>query len=398
MHKLEKLRAKLSFEIDGMVIKVNPLKDQQKLGSIARSPRWATAYKFEAQEVTTHILSVDHQVGRTGKITPVANVEPVEVGGVIVKRATLHNYEDLQRKDIKVGDHVFIKRSGDVIPAIVAPIPRKRTGKEKTIHPPTHCPACHGAIVTLEDKTDRYCMNSQCPDQLIHRLIHFVSRSAFDIDNLSEKRIKLLYSEGLIHKFSDLFSLTLKDIENLEGFAHKSAQNLISAIEASKHIDLYRFIYALGIPLIGIETSKLIANKFGDITTLMNASAQDLSEIDGIGPEGESSFRGYMSQEQNRDEIKHLLQAAVTLRAPTRESTHHPDISGKSFVITGSFENLSRDEIKSQLEARGGKVTSAVSANTDALIIGTTPGSKLDKAKKLGIPLIDAQALKRLLT
>lgn len=398
MQKIKKLRNTLSFEIDGIVIKVNDLHDQQKLGNIARTPRWATAYKFEAQEVTTQIISVEHQVGRTGKITPVAHVEPVEVGGVVVKRATLHNYEDVERKDIREWDTVFIKRAGEVIPAIVAPIPSKRTGHEKNITPPKTCPACGSTVVQIKDKADRYCMNHACRAQCVHKLIHATSRSALNIHHLSEKRIEQLYNLGLIRKVSDFFSLKQEDLETLDGFGTQSAQNILEAIEKSKHAELYRVIFCLGIPLVGAETSKLLANHFGSLKKLESASQEELYEIDGVGPEVASSILNYFSYAKNKEEIERLQAKGLHLTAPTIPKKHHPKITGKSFVITGSFEEFTREELKQQLEALGGKVKGAVSSQIDALIIGNEPGSKLAKAKKLGVPLITATEIKDLIT
>jgi DNA ligase (NAD+) len=396
--KLESLRAQLPFETDGLVIKVNSLADQEALGFIARSPRWATAYKFESQEASTRIESVEHQVGRTGKLTPVANVTPVELGGVIIKRATLHNYEDVKRKDIREGDWVFIKRAGDVIPSIVAPIVSKRSGKETRILAPRKCPSCQGPIATLEDKTDVYCLNPECPDQIVFRLTHMVSKYAFDVEHLSYKRIKLFYDHGLIKTPKDIFTLTARDLASLEGFAEVSTRNLLAAIQKARTLPLHRFVYALGIPHVGSETAKLIASYFGSFAKVQSASVDDLQAIHGVGTEVAASVRTFFDSTSGQTWLKDLLSQVNLTEPPSSSKTQTPSLfSGKTVVITGSFETFSRDELKDKLESLGAKVSSSVSKQTDYLLVGKDPGSKLDKAQELRIKILDVQALKKVL-
>jgi DNA ligase (NAD+) len=395
--KTQAKRNELDFEIDGLVLKVNDLVDQETLGTIARSPRWATAFKFEAQEVTTKIVSIEHQVGRTGKITPVANVKAIVVGGVTVQRATLHNYKDVARKDIREGDWVFLKRAGDVIPAIVSPIVSKRTGKEKKIHPPSKCPICQSEIIHIQDKTDCYCMNMECTAQRIDRLIHLVSKSALDIQHLSKKRIQILFEKNLIQKPSDLFRLNQKDLESLEGFGEKSAHNILKSIEHSKTQVLHRFIFGLGIPLVGEENSKVLAQHFGSLNKLSQASQEELCSLDGIGPEVATSLETYFKNPKTKSELNQFSKLNIHPKPQTVTAASHSLFTGNTFVITGSFEFKSRSEIKTKIESYGGKVSSSVSAKTHALIVGTDPGSKLDKAKKLNIQLITEPQIKQLL-
>ncbi len=388
----EALKKTLSFEIDGLVLKVNDLNAQKQLGHIARSPRYATAYKFEAQEAATRVESVEHQVGRTGKLTPVAHVTPVVVGGVTVRKATLHNYEDIERKQIKLYDHVFIKRAGEVIPEITAPILSKRTGKEQQITPPAKCPVCEHPIASIADKADLYCLNPKCPAQRVYKLIHFCSKNALNINSLSEKRIKLFYKEGFVEFPSDLFHLSSEKLTNLEGFGELSINNLLKAIEEAKTVSFFRFLFGLGIPLVGLETSKILERHFESLESVRTATAETLEALHGIGPEVARSIAQFFSNKDNQRWLAELEGIALNIQYP--EKIENLPFAGITVVITGSFEAFSRDELKAQLEQLGAKVSGSVSKKTHWLLCGEAPGSKRMKAESLGVPTLNEKEIK----
>ena len=390
---LETLRESLAYEIDGMVIKVDDLGLQQLLGEKIKSPRWAVAYKFSAQEKTTTIKDIVVQVGRTGVLTPVAILEPVNVGGVMVSRATLHNEDEIKRKDIRIGDKALVVRAGDVIPKIVRIFGTERSGSEIPFAMPEHCPVCLSKIEKL--KLDRSyinkCVNASCEAQFKERIRHFVSKKAFDMEGLGRKIVDQLVDEGMIRSFSDVFKLEAAKLAELERMAEKSAGNLTQAIEASKKISLARFIYALGIQHAGENAGKLLSQRFSSLDEIMAASEDDLKGIHGIGPETASAVHGFFANAENQTMIRQLLEAGVEI---THDQSRSLEPLGSPFyrkrvVLTGALASMARSEAQALLEASGAAVTSSVSAKTDFLIAGADAGSKLDKAKKAGVRILD---------
>jgi DNA ligase (NAD+) len=385
-HHLEEIRTQFAFQIDGAVIKVNPLELQARLGQKSRSPRWALAYKFKPIQETTRIVKIDVQVGRTGALTPVAHLEPVEIGGVLVKRATLHNQMEIDKKDIREFDTVVVQRAGDVIPEVVKAIKSKRTGQEKQFIMPTRCPECGTEVVRKEGEVVLRCPNRNCPAQIKESLRHFVSKGAINIDGLGEKLITQLIDRGLAKDGADLYSLRYNDLLTLEKIADKSAQNLIQAIETSKRTSLAKFIYALGIRHVGEHVARIIADHFGDLERLSEATEDDLIAIDEVGPQIAESIVTYFSDESNKRYIERLIAAGMHVAAgpPPLETP----IAGKSFVITGSLKTMKRQEAKELLVRKGGRLASSVSGSTDYLIVGESPGSKLKKAQDLNTTIL----------
>lgn len=377
-------RDALEYEIDGVVIKVNSLELQERLGTVARSPRWACAYKFEPRQATTRIIKIEAHVGRTGILTPVAVMEPVNVGGVTVSRSTLHNQDEIDRKDVRTGDWVLIQRAGDVIPEVVKVITSKRTGKEKPYHLPDKCPVC-GSDVMKEDVYYR-CTGINCPAQLKERIRHFASRRAMDIEGLGEKLTEQLVDKGLVKNISDIYYLTKDQIAALERMADKSAQNIMDAIEASKGRELPRVVFALGIRHVGEQTAKLLARHFGSIERLTAAEEGYLLTIETIGPEIAQSVVKFFRQEDNRREIRRLQEAGV--RVPPLHLKKAGKLEGKIFVFTGTLRSFTRDEAKERVESLGGHVASSVSKNTDFVVAGEEAGSKARKARELGVRII----------
>jgi DNA ligase (NAD+) len=390
---LEALRESLAYEIDGMVIKVDDLGLQQLLGEKIKSPRWALAYKFSAREETTTIKDIIVQVGRTGVLTPVALLEPVNVGGVMVSRATLHNEDEIKRKDIRIGDKALVVRAGDVIPKIVRIFPDRRNGTEKPFAMPEHCPVCLSKIERL--KLDRSymnkCVNASCQAQLKERIRHFVSKKAFDIEGLGRKIVDQLVDEGMIRSFPDVFKLEAEKLAELERMAEKSAGNLTQAIEASKKISLARFIYSLGIQHAGENAGKLLSRQFSSLDEIMAASEDDLRGIHGIGPETASAVHGFFVNAENQTMIRQLLDTGIEIRNDRSGSSETPEspFFQKRVVLTGTLAAMARSEAQALLEAAGATVTSSVSSKTDFLIAGADAGSKLDKAKKAGVKIMD---------
>lgn len=385
-HHLEEIRTQFAFQIDGAVIKVNLLELQARLGQKSRSPRWALAYKFKPIQETTRIVKIDVQVGRTGALTPVAHLEPVEIGGVLVKRATLHNQMEIDKKDIREFDTVVVQRAGDVIPEVVKAIKSKRTGQEKQFIMPTRCPECGTEVVRKEGEVVLRCPNRNCPAQIKESLRHFVSKGAMNIDGLGEKLITQLIDRGLAKDGADLYSLRYNDLLTLEKIADKSAQNLIQAIETSKRTSLAKFIYALGIRHVGEHVARIIADHFGDLERLSEATEDDLIAIDEVGPQIAESIVTYFSDESNKRYIERLIAAGMHVAAgpPPLETP----IAGKSFVITGSLKTMKRQEAKELLVRKGGRLASSVSGSTDYLIVGESPGSKLKKAQDLNTTIL----------
>ncbi len=391
-HRLEKERHGLTYEIDGMVVKVDSLALQERLGTKARSPRWALAYKFAATQETTRVLDIVVNVGRTGAVTPMAVMEPVAVGGVTVSRATLHNEDEVAKKDVRVGDRVLIQRAGDVIPEVVQVILEDRPPDSKPFKMPEHCPVCGTPLVRPAGEKVTRCPNPDCFGATTRGLMHFSGKSAMDIDGLGEKIILQLVNQGLVKDAADLYNLTEGDLVPLERFAEKSAANLVSAIQGSRHPPLWRFINALGIRYVGEATAQLLAQHFEHLEKLMAASEDELLQVEGVGPQVARSIREYFDNPRNQELIRKLRQAGVRERPP--EPRAAAPLAGKTFVFTGGLPHLSREEAKAMVTARGGKVSSSVSAKTDYVVVGADPGSKYARAKELGVePLNEADFL-----
>ncbi|MEW6776042.1 MAG: NAD-dependent DNA ligase LigA [Bdellovibrionota bacterium] len=393
--KLEAQRNDLPYELDGMVVKVDRLDWQRLLGEKSRDPRWATAWKFPAQEEVTKLKAIDVQVGRTGVITPVARLEPVHVGGVTVENATLHNEDQIKQKDVRIGDYVIIRRAGEVIPEVVASLPQRRTGHEKKFEMPKKCPSCGSHLVREEEEVALRCDNAACPAQVKARLYHFISRHAMDVDGLGEKTAEQLMDKELVKDPSDLYHLKYEQIISLERMAEKSTQNLLDSIEKSKKTTLERFLFALGIRHVGEHVAQVIASHYGDIHKIMDATAEQLEEIHEVGPEVAKSLSEFFLGKANRKLVERLLEAGVRPAAPARAKDQ--SLAGKTFVLTGGLEKFSRDQAKKEIEDRGGRVSSSVSKKTDYVVVGTDAGSKLDKAKELKVPTLDEKAFVALL-
>lgn len=394
LNRIEEERHNLDILTDGVVIKINDIKTQEILGYTNKFPRWSIAYKFEAEEYTTTLLDVVWNVGRTGKVTPSAILEPVDFSGVTVSRATLNNYDDIQRKKVKIGSKVFIRRSNDVIPEILGVVDEKQEGT-KEIEKPDHCPYCDTELI--EGNVHIICPNSlSCTPQLLARMEHFASRNAMDIEGLSEKTISQLMDELDIKEVYDLYDLKYDDLINLDRFGEKKSNNLLNAIEESKNVDLYRFIYAIGIPNVGERTARDLANEFKSFDNLRNAKAEELVKIDDIGEITAQNIVDFFQDENINYAIDMLLSKGINLNEEANENTSNK-LEGLSYVITGTIENYNREEVKSLVEKNGGKVTGSVSKKTDALICGENAGSKLDKAKSLDIKIIDGNQLKEFL-
>ena len=399
--ELAESRSGLSYEIDGMVIKVDSLRYQGMLGEKSRSPRWAIAWKFQAIQGTTRIQSIEVQVGRTGVLTPVAHLEPVRIGGVSVSRATLHNEEEIQRKDIRIGDTVFVERAGDVIPKVVKVVTERRNGSEIAFRMPATCPACGSQTIrsSLEnsDKLESAlrCFNVRCPAQLKENIIHFASKRAFDIEGLGEKLAGQLVDAGLLTSYADIFQLTIEKLLTLSRMGQKSAENLISAIEKSKKIQLSRFLYSLGIRHVGENIADILARKWGSLNGVMQQSPESLSAVDGIGKTIAESIAGFFSNPGNREILDKIQESGVEIRSDS--PVVHNTLEGRSFVLTGTLPSLTRTQAKDLIEAAGGKVTGAVSRNTTYLVAGEAAGSKLEAARKLGVEIIDEPVLMKLL-
>ncbi len=391
---LEK-RDQLPYEADGAVIKLNDLNLLDQLGVVGKDPRGMLAYKFPAREVTTKLLDIGVNVGRTGVLTPYAILAPVEIGGVIVKQATLHNFDFIREKDIRIGDRVIVKRAGDVIPYIIGPILDARDGDEVVYQPPKNCPACGQKVEHFEGEVAWYCVNAACPAQLVRNLEHFASRSAMDIVGMGIKLVEQFVEAGLIKDAADLYSLKKEDLLNLEGFADKKAENIINAIQQSKRQTLPRFIIALGIRGVGEVAANDLANHFGSLDKLMNASQDELMSIEGIGPNIAQAIVDWFQTPRNRELLSKLKKNGVwPIQEQSTFSEQFPLVfQGDTFVVTGTLEKFSRDEVKDFIEKRGGKVTDSVSKNTTYLVVGSNPGSKLDKARSLNIPILNEEEL-----
>ena len=391
-------RASLPFEIDGVVYKVNSLALQRELGFVTREPRWAVAHKFPAQEMPTEVLGIDVQVGRTGAITPVARLSPVFVGGVTVTNATLHNEDEVRRKDVHVGDTVIVRRAGDVIPEVVRVIPEKRPPHAKPFVMPTHCPECGSAIARLPDEAIARCTGGLvCPAQRKQALLHFAGRRAMDIEGLGEKLVDQLVDAGIVRTPADVYKLGLANLAALERMADKSAANVVAAIEKSKQTALARFIFALGIRHVGEATAKDLAAHFGNLDALMEADVEALLEVRDVGPVLALAIVEFFAEPHNREVIAALRAAGV--RWPEGPPRRAPSgvLTGRTFVLTGTLPTFSRDDAKALIESHGGKVAGSVSKKTDYVVAGADAGSKLDRAQELGIEIIDAEGLAALI-
>lgn len=383
--EIAKKRDLLPFQIDGVVVNVNDNKLFSKLGVAGKSPRGVRAFKFSPKQATTQILDVVFQVGRTGAVTPVAHLKPVEVGGVTITRATLHNEDQIKKLGVKIGDTVIVERAGDVIPAVVKVIEDLRTGKEKTIKFPRKCPVCQSPLKRKEGEAVWRCENPDCPAKKKEFLHHFVSKKAFDIVGLGPKIVDQLVKENLISKPSDIFELKEGDLIPLERFAEKSAKNLIKAIQKSKKIPLSKFIYALGIRHVGEETAIDLAQYFGSLEKLKKASLEELERIPDIGPEVSKSIYNWFREKRNKKLIEELLKAGIKILPPPKIGKR---LKGKVFVLTGTLSSMTRSEAEKRIRLLGGHPSSSVSKNTDYVVVGENPGSKLEKAKKLGVKII----------
>jgi DNA ligase (NAD+) len=394
--KMERDREKLPYEIDGVVLKIDSFTQQAELGTVARSPRWAVAYKFEAQEGNTRLLDVEFQVGRSGAITPVAVLEPVSIGGVEVKRASLHNSDQIEALGLMIGDMVVVKRAGDVIPQVQSVLTASRTGKEKPIKFPTKCPSCGDKIVRAEGEAAHRCLNVACPARLAESLRHFVSKRAMNIEGLGEKWISQFLEHGLIRHLSDIYDLTAEDLLKLERQGERSAEKLIQAIDKSRDTTLARFIYSMGIRFVGERTAELLAQSLGTIERFMNATMEDLLQVEEVGETVAEAIVEFLKDSRNHDEVKRLLKHGVKPAPEVMTADGEQRLKGKTFVITGTLPSLSREQAEELIRRGGGKITGSVSKNTSYLVLGENPGSKFEKAKTLGTTILDEAALKSL--
>lgn len=395
-NKWEELRPKLPFQIDGMVVNINDKKLFDRLGTVGKAPRGAIAFKWPAEEVSTKIIDIEVRVGRTGVLTPTAILEPVEVAGSTVSRATLHNEDEIKKKDIRINDTVIIRKAGDVIPEVVKSVKELRSGREKKFQMPKVCPQCGGAVERKEGESANRCLNKNCFAVLFRSIEHFVSKSAFDIDGLGPKIIDKLMNEGIIKDASDLFTLKYGDLESLERFAEKSAENLIDSIEKSKKIEFARFIYALGIRNVGAETAIDLAERFQSLDNFISAGIDDLNSIYDIGPVVAESIISYIKDKKNLILIHKLIQNGVLIQKPQKKELK-PNIDKKIFVFTGGLESLSRDEAKKKVRFYGGNTSESISSKIDYVVAGEDPGSKYQKAKKLGIKILTEKEFLKLI-
>ena len=394
--KIEKKRESLSFDIDGIVIKVDDLSTYDKLGTTGKSPRYAIAYKFSAEQAQTTINDISVQVGRTGVLTPVAELEPVHLAGSTISRATLHNQDEIDRKDIRIGDQVIIEKGGDVIPKVVQVVMSKRKKDSKPFTLPDSCPICHTKTIQKEGEVAYRCPNKNCHGQNLRKIMFYASKGALDIVNLGTRIVEQLVEAGLVSTIADIYKLTEQDLESLEGFKEKSIQNLLQSIEESKSCTLSRFIMGLQIPYVGSETADLLAKEAEDIEDLANFTVEELMEIDGVGDKVAASIVGFFENEDNQNEIRELLSLGVSPKKTVSKKESTP-FTNKTIVLTGGLKTFSRDEVKDLIREHGGKISSSISKKTDFVIVGDSPGSKYDKAKQLGIKILDEKQFKNLI-
>jgi DNA ligase (NAD+) len=390
----ETKRDSLDYEIDGIVIKVNNTALWQELGTTAKSPRWAVAYKYPARQATTRVNDIRAQVGRTGTLTPVADLEPVDVGGVTVSHATLHNMDEIERLGVKIGDTVLIQRAGEVIPQVVKVMKHAEDGREFVM--PKKCPVCGGDVHRAEGEVAYRCVNTACPAKLKESLLYFAGRRAMNIDGLGEALVDQLVDKGMVHDVADLYKLTHQQLADLERMGDKSAQNLLDEIERSKQADLARVIFALGMRFVGERTGQLLANHFGSLDKLAKATEEELVEAEEVGPRVAEAIQEFFQEKRNREVVEKLRKAGLQFEQEQRRQTGGT-LSGKQFVLTGTLPTYSRDQAKQLIEERGGRVVGSVSKKTDYVVVGADPGSKLEKARALGIKILDEAELRKLL-
>jgi len=387
-------RHELPYETDGVVIKVNALSYQEELGYTAKSPRWAIAYKFKSEQVSTKLNSISYQVGRTGAITPVANLEPVQLAGTVVKRASLHNADQIEKLDIRIGDTVFVEKGGEIIPKIIAVDFEKRSEQSEVTHYITNCPECQTALVRSEGEANHYCPNFYgCPPQIIGRIQHFISRKAMDIEGLGGETVALLYNNGLVHNYADLYDLTVEQVLPLDRMAQKSAENLVNGVAKSKQIPFESVLFALGIRFVGETVAKKLAKHYKTISALEQATLEDLILVDEIGERIAKSVIEFFENEENLEIIERLKSKGVQMEIVEKVNPNATTkFLGKTFVVSGVFEQFSRDDLKKAIEDNGGKVGSSISSKTDYVVAGGNMGpSKLEKATKLGVAIVSEQ-------
>ncbi len=390
-------RDTLAFDIDGVVFKLDDRRLQQQAGFVSRAPRWAVAYKFPAQEVMTRLLAVDFQVGRTGALTPVARLEPVSVGGVMVSNATLHNMDEIERKDVRIGDTVIVRRAGDVIPEVVAPVLERREGRPRRPRMPARCPVCNSEVVQQPGQAVHRCTGGLvCAAQRKEAIKHYASRKAMDIEGLGDKLVEQMVETGMIESVDDLYDLDLEQIAGLERMAEKSAQNLLDALRDSKRTSLARFIYALGVREVGEATAEALSAHYGDLQAIMDADVDSLQQVEDVGPVVADNIRHFFDQAQNRAAVTRLLEHGVNWPQEERQRSDN-SLEGKTYVITGTLDGYSRDQAARLLKARGAKVSGSVSGKTTAVIAGENPGSKLARAEALGVDIVDRAGFEALL-
>ncbi|MCM8782357.1 MAG: NAD-dependent DNA ligase LigA, partial [Candidatus Omnitrophica bacterium] len=389
-------RDMLDYEIDGIVVKINSFDQQKRLGSTLKSPRWACAYKFPAKQATTTLKEIKVQVGRTGVITPVAELQPVECGGVTIKHATLHNFDEIKRLGVKVGDRVVVERAGEVIPKIVKAVESLRTGKEKTFKIPTKCPVCGGKITKEEEEVAYRCINPSCPAQLERGLLHFASRTAMDIEGMGEAVAEQFIKNKMVGDFADIYFLKKEDLLRLELFADKKAENLLNAIEKSKKQPLSRLLYALGIRHVGEKAAFVLAERFQTLDKIMAAKRGDFDALHEVGSVMAKSIEDFFKQDATRKLIAKLKKAGVNMVEPERRIDKMP-LHGKTFVFTGELAGFKRQEAERLVRELGGDASSSVCKNTDFVVVGEKPGSKYNKAKKLGVRIIDEKEFTNML-
>jgi len=391
-------RSELTFDIDGVVFKLDDTDLQREAGFVSRAPRWAIAYKFPAQEVMTRLLDVDFQVGRTGALTPVARLEPVAVGGVMVSNATLHNMDEIERKDVRIGDIVIVRRAGDVIPEVVSPVVEQREGKLKLPRMPARCPVCDSEVMQQPGQAAYRCVGGLfCAAQRKEAIKHYASRKALDIEGLGDKLVEQMVEQGLIDSIADLYHLSLEQLAGLERMAEKSARNLLHALEQSKRTTLARFIYALGIREVGEATAEALAAYFGAIDAMMDAEVEVLQQVEDVGPVVAENIRHFFDQKENRGIVEKILLQGVSWPQQDAARQQLQTLEGKTYVISGTLDGLSRDQAASLLKTRGARVSGSVSAKTTAVISGENPGSKVAKAEELGVEILDQTGFERLL-
>jgi DNA ligase (NAD+) len=388
-----KRRESLEYDIDGMVIKVNSLREQKILGATSKSPRWLIAYKFPAQRAQTILEDIDIQVGRLGTLTPVAIVKPVALSGSVVKRASLHNQDQIERLDVRIGDKVMIQKSGEIIPQVVEVLKDRRSGKEKVFKFPERCPICGGVVKRLKAEAASRCLNSNCPSKLKNSVSLFVSRDGMDIEGIGKSLIEQLVDRGLIKDYGDIYSLKREDLAALERMGDKSSDNIMSALNKSKNRPLSRLIYALGIRHVGVHTAEVLADRFLSLERLSKASAEELSDIDEVGPKIAESVVSFFSDRKNREVISKLKEAGLNLTVKKKSNA----LKSKNFVITGTLEGFSRKEAQDAVKLKGGRVRSTLSSRTDYLLVGDNPGSKLKKAKELNVKIITEADFKKII-